>query len=224
MILDLIGASRRTMIDHWQSWLLFFSAVAALNTSPGPDTVYILSRTIAHGRRVGFACSFGVCTGALVHVTAAALGLSALLAASATAFGVVKWVGAAYLAYLGARSLLSSGKAFAFDGTTIAKVTPLAAYRQGVMVDVLNPKAAIFFMAFLPQFVDRAKGHIPLQIFALGLLTVAAAIPWEAALVIGASRLTTALRRRPNVGKWLERAFGGMMIGLGLRLAAEQRT
>jgi threonine/homoserine/homoserine lactone efflux protein len=212
------------MIDHWQAWLLFLSAVLALNISPGPDMIYILSRTIAHGRRVGFACSFGVCTGALVHITAAALGLSAILAASATAFGVVKWIGAAYLVYLGARALLSAGKTFAFDGSGVPKVTPLAAYRQGVMVDVLNPKAAIFFMAFLPQFVDRAKGHIPVQIFILGLLVIGVAILWEAILVIGASRLTAALRRRPNVGKWLDRTFGGLMIGLGLRLAAEQRA
>jgi threonine/homoserine/homoserine lactone efflux protein len=212
------------MIDDWQAWLLFLSAVVALNISPGPDMIYILSRTIAHGRRVGFACSFGVCTGALVHVTAAALGLSAILAASATAFSVVKWIGAAYLLYLGARALLSAGRTFAFDGISIPKVTPLAAYRQGVMVDLLNPKAAIFFMAFLPQFVDRAKGHIPFQIFVLGLLVVVAAVFWEAILVIGASRLTAALRRRPNVGKWLDRAFGGLMISLGLRLATEQRT
>ncbi len=212
------------MIDHWQAWLLFFSAVLALNISPGPDMIYILSRTIAHGRRVGFACSLGVCTGALVHISAAALGLSAILAASATAFGVVKWVGAAYLVYMGARSLLSAGKSFALDRTGIAKVTPLAAYRQGVMVDVLNPKAAIFFMAFLPQFVNHAKGHIALQIFILGLLVVAVAVLWEAILVIGASRLTAVLKRCPNVGKWLDRTFGGLMIGLGLRLAAEQRT
>ncbi|HAQ89139.1 MAG TPA: LysE family translocator, partial [Pseudomonas sp.] len=145
-------------------WLVFFSAALALNVSPGPDLLFVLSRTLSGGRRVGVASVCGVCSGALVHVAAAALGISAIMATSALAFAVVKYVGAAYLLYLGVQALRSAGATASFNLEAAPKVSVWQAYRQGILVDVLNPKAAIFFMAFLPQFVRPDHGAVALQL------------------------------------------------------------
>ena len=209
-------------------WLVFFTTAVALNLSPGPDLVYILSRTIAQGRRVGLASTAGVCSGAVVHVMAAACGLSAILAASASAFAAVKYVGAAYLVYLGVQALRSPGATldFATAGETavVAAVTPWQAYRQGVLVDVLNPKAAIFFMAFLPQFVRPEHGASSLQLVVLGLLVILVAIVVESLFVLAAARSTDYFRRNRHASAWLDRALGTIFVGLGVRLAlADQR-
>ena len=136
-------------------WMVFFSAALALNLSPGPDLLYVFSRTLSGGRRIGIISACGVCSGALVHVVFAALGISAILATSALAFTVVKYVGAAYLLYLGFQALRSAGA----GGTLMPKAVPQAsawkAYRQGVLVDLLNPKAAVFYVALLPTFNTR---------------------------------------------------------------------
>lgn len=208
----------------WHHWILFLSAAVALNVAPGPDAVYILTKTVAHGRRVGIASSLGVCSGAFVHVLAAAFGLSAILATSAVAFTAVKYAGAAYLVYLGYRALRSPGAAFAPEAATGARpVTAWSAFRQGMMIDILNPKVAVFFMAFLPQFIDPALGHAAAQTILLGTVVILVAIVWEAFLVLGAAGLTGTLRRRPEIGAWLDRVVGTVLIGLGIRLALEER-
>jgi len=201
-------------------WLVFFTAAIALNVSPGPDLIYILSRTIARGAKVGLASAAGVCSGAVVHVLAAAFGLSAILAASATAFSIVKYVGAAYLLYLGVQVLKSQGGALELttQNETVA-VTPWQAFRQGVLVDVLNPKAAIFFMAFLPQFVRQDHGDSSVQLIVLGLLVIFVAIVIESLFVLAAARSTQFFRRNPRVSVWLDRALGTIFISLGIRLA-----
>jgi RhtB (resistance to homoserine/threonine) family protein len=207
-------------------WLVFFTAAVALNVSPGPDLIYILSRTIAQGTKVGLASAAGVCSGAVVHVLAAAFGLSAVLAASATAFSVIKYVGAAYLLYLGVQALRSRGGAFEITAQkeTVA-VTPWQAFRQGVLVDVLNPKAAIFFMAFLPQFVRPDHGNSSVQLVVLGLLVILVAIIVESVFVLAAARSTSFFRRNPRATAWLDRALGTIFIALGIRLAlTEHRT
>jgi threonine/homoserine/homoserine lactone efflux protein len=205
-------------------WLVFFAAALALNISPGPDIAYIVSNTVARGPRHGFAASFGVCSGSVVHVLAAAFGLSAILAASALAFSAVKWVGAAYLIYLGIKALLSAGAQFRIAADTQARSSAFAVYRQGFMIDVLNPKVAVFFMAFLPQFANPALGHIPAQLVLHGALVIAVALVVEAGIVLIAARFTAALRRNPRIGLWLDRALGTVLIGLGLRLALQQRA
>ena len=133
-------------MDSTSHWILFFSAALAINLSPGPDMIYILSKTIARGRKIGMASSLGVCTGGLVHALAAALGLSAILATSATAFTVVKYIGAAYLIYLGVKALVSKDSSFQLREGGTAAVTPWRAYKQGILVDILNPKVAVFFI------------------------------------------------------------------------------
>src|SRR3954470_10098563 len=176
-------------------WIVFFTAALALNVSPGPDIAYIVSNTVAQGKRHGFAASFGVCSGAIVHVLAAAFGLSAILAASALAFSAIKWVGAAYLIYLGVRALLSAGAQFGVDVGGRANSSAFAIYRQGFMIDVLNPKVAVFFMAFLPQFANPTLGHVPAQLVLHGGLVIAVAVVVEAGIVLIAARFTDALRR-----------------------------
>lgn len=201
-------------------WLVFFTAAVALNVSPGPDFIYILSRTIAQGVKVGLASAVGVCLGAIVHVLAAAFGLSAILAASATAFTVVKYAGAAYLLYLGVQALKSKGSTLEFTAQKESvTVTPWQAFRQGVLVDVLNPKAALFFMAFLPQFVRPDHGSSSVQLVVLGLLVILVAIVIESVFVLAAARSTHFFRRHPKASAWLDRTLGTIFISVGIRLA-----
>ncbi len=200
-------------------WLLFFSAAFAINISPGPDIIYILSRTIAQGRKIGIASSLGVCSGALVHVCAAAIGLSAILATSATAFSIVKYIGAAYLIYLGIKALCSKGSTFDLPGKKEKEITAWKAFRQGAMVDILNPKVAVFFMAFLPQFVRPELGHDGLQILCLGVLVILVAVVVESCIVLTAAQTTNFFRRNRRCSVWLDRFMGSVLIGLGIRLA-----
>lgn len=212
-------------------WSVFLSAVLAFNLSPGPDFAYIISRTLARGRHVGFGAATGVCAGAMVHVTAAALGVSALLATSAIAFTLVKWVGGAYLLYLGLQAWRAPGTSFQLpamaevqeapnaqtaDGHSAAAFWP--AFRQGVLVDVLNPKVALFFMAFLPQFVRPGHGSVGGQLFGLGTIVVAMALAIEFLLVTLAARAAGYLQAHPAASRWLERLMGTVLVGLGLRL------
>ncbi|UPQ83946.1 MULTISPECIES: LysE family translocator [Pseudomonas] len=205
-------------------WLVFFSAALALNVSPGPDLLFVLSRTLSGGRRVGVASACGVCSGALVHVAAAALGISAILATSALAFAVVKYVGAAYLLYLGIQTLRSAGAGMQLNLNAAPRTSAWQAYRQGILVDILNPKAAIFFMAFLPQFVRPDQGSVAVQLLVLGVLVVMVAIVVECALVLLAARASSALRENRRLSQWLDRVLGSVLIGLGIRLGLAERA
>ncbi|MEO1592685.1 MAG: LysE family translocator [Cyanobacteria bacterium J06632_22] len=203
-------------------WLIFFSAAFALNLAPGPDLVYILSRTIAQGQKIGLASSLGVCSGALVHVVAAALGLSAILATSAMAFTIVKYMGAAYLFYLGLQALRSKGSRFSLEPEQTLPVSAWAAFRQGMLVDVLNPKVAVFFMAFLPQFVRAEAGPATLQTLLLGMLVILVAILVESLFVLAAARVTHVFRNNQQLSVWLDRVLGSILIALGVRLVLSQ--
>lgn len=201
--------------------LIFLAASILLNISPGPDTLYVLSRTVAQGRRAGFLSTVGVCSGALVHVAAAALGLSVVLATSAVAFSVVKYLGAAYLVYLGVKAI-AARQGIRLAPTERPKAGGWRIFREGVLIDVLNPKAALFFMAFLPQFVNPAAAHATLQFFALGLIVIAIALVWEGFLVLIAHGLTRRLRQNAAFTAWLNRTLGAVFIALGIRLALER--
>ena len=203
--------------DFW----LFAVAGLILNVTPGPDTLYILGRSLAQGRRIGLLSALGISSGVLVHTCAAGVGLSALLVDSATAFTVVRYAGAVYLAYLGLRLILTSGGAGgAADGDAPASVgSSWAAYRQGVVTNVLNPKVALFFLAFLPQFVDAASPHRTAAFLLLGLVFVASGTVWCVVLVWFAAALSRRVRERPAAGQWLNRVSGGVFIGLGVKVA-----
>ncbi|MDD2465941.1 MAG: LysE family translocator [Desulfobulbus sp.] len=206
-------------------WCVFFSAALALNLAPGPDLMYVLSRTVTQGTRVGLASAAGVSTGALVHVAAASFGLSAILATSAVAFMLVKYIGACYLFYLGIQALRSGGTTFERKNRDSRIIRPWQAFRQGILIDVLNPKVAIFFMAFLPQFVRPGHGSVSLQLLVLGLLVIGTAIVVDSFFVLAAARTTGYFRQHPRASLWLDRFLGSIFIGLGIRLAlAEHRS
>ena len=203
-------------------WTTFLTAAVLLNLSPGPDIAFILGQTVRGGSRSGFAAMFGIWTGAFGHVLMAAAGLSVILATSAVAFSVVKWAGAAYLIWLGISALRSNGGSFISDEI---KSSPnfFPIYKQGVMVGLLNPKVAIFFLAFLPQFVVDGAGPVWAQLFLHGCLIILVAALIEPPLVLAGNKLTSKLRNNPRIGLWMDRSLGAIFIALGIRLALEDR-
>lgn len=203
-------------------WSTFFGAALLLNIAPGPDLAFILGHTARGGRRHGMTAMLGIWTGVLCHISFAAAGLSALIAASAEAFAAVKWIGVAYLCWLGFKALRAQGEGFTADAPR--GVTDLRrVFAQGMLVNLLNPKVAIFFLAFLPQFVVIGVGPVWLQILVHGLLIIAVAGLIEPPLVLFGSRLTARLRGDRRLALWLDRSLGGLLIALGARLALTQR-
>jgi threonine/homoserine/homoserine lactone efflux protein len=193
---------------------LFAFAALALIVIPGPAVLYIVSQSVAQGRTGGLAAVFGVETGAFVHVAGAALGVSAIIASSATAFSALKLAGGAYLVVLGIRRLCERDSQ---TGREAGRARPLAAiYRQGVIVNALNPKTALFFLAFLPQFVDPARGHVALQASILGLVWVAIATLSDAVWALGSGSLVGLLRTSARARSVERKASGGILIGLGV--------
>lgn len=206
----------------WAHWATFFVAAFLLNVSPGPDIAFILGHTARGGRRQGLAAMFGLWAGAFCHVVFAAVGLSAIVTTSATAFSLVKWAGVAYLAFLGISALRS--KASSFDvKTTPAESRLPAVFLQGMLVDILNPKVAIFFLAFLPQFVVDGAGPVPLQLLLHGALIIVVAATVEPLVVLGGTWLTARLRASNRLALWLDRSLGALFLGLAAKLAALQR-
>ncbi|WP_275288612.1 LysE family translocator [Halomonas elongata] len=205
-------------------WMAFLSTAVLLNLSPGPDMAFILGQTARHGRRGGVAAMFGVWSGAAMHVAMAALGLSAVLATSALAFSLVKWVGAAYLVWLGLQILWRRGGDEGAPDVTVPNTPrPGAIFRQGMLVSVLNPKVAVFFLAFLPQFVVPGAGPAALQLALHGGLIILVAALVEPPLVFIGARLANALSDHRRLGTWLEKGLGGLFVTLGVKLAFSER-
>lgn len=203
-------------------WTTFFTAAILLNLSPGPDIAFILGQTVRGGRNAGFSAMTGIWVGTFFHVAFAAAGLSVILASSANAFMIIKWVGAAYLVYLGISALRSNGGMF-ISKQNGHKTSAIQIMKQGTLVSLLNPKVAIFFLAFLPQFVVLDAGPVWAQIALHGLLIICVAAVIEPPLVLLGDKLTASLRNSPNIGKWMDRILGTILIGLGIRLAMQQR-
>ncbi|MCT8469026.1 LysE family translocator [Chromohalobacter canadensis] len=203
-------------------WLAFLSAAVLLNLSPGPDIAFMLGQTLRSGRRYGFAAMLGGWSGTALHVAMAAAGLSAILATSALAFSVIKWVGAAYLIWLGVKMLLSKGDSFVSNSGR-HDVKAQSVYWQGVLVSVLNPKVAIFFLAFLPQFVVQGAGPVGAQLFLHGSLIIVVAAFIEPLLVMVGAKLGAFLKASPRVGMWMDRGLGSLFVALGARLAVSTR-
>jgi threonine/homoserine/homoserine lactone efflux protein len=196
--------------------LLFTAASFALLVVPGPAVIYVVTRSVSQGRRAGIVSMLGIETGGLVHVAAAALGLSALLASSVTAFTALKYLGAAYLLYLGIRKLTEQGDEL--DEPSEGHSHPRL-FWEGVLVQVLNPKVALFFLAFLPQFIDPASGGVTLQVVVLGLCFTGLAVLSDGAYALAAGTVGGWLRARRNLRRWLVKLSGGVYIGLGAAAA-----
>ena len=206
-------------LAHWSE---FFGAALLLNLAPGPDLAFILGHTARGGTRHGLAAMLGVWAGVLCLITFAVVGLSALIAASAEAFAIVKWVGVAYLLWLGVQALRSKGGFLANAGPH-SPVSRRLVFGQGMLVNLLNPKVAIFFLAFLPQFLVSGAGPVWLQLLLHGVLVIAVAGLIEPPLVFFGDRVTARLRTNDRLSRRLDRALGTMLIGLGLKLAAMRR-
>jgi threonine/homoserine/homoserine lactone efflux protein len=192
---------------------LFAAATLALLLVPGPAVVYIVTRSVAQGRAAGLVSVLGVHAGSVVHVTAAALGISALLAASATAFAIVKYLGAAYLVYLGVRKLIK--RSTDEEPFEMRRASWSRLFTEGFVVNVLNPKTAIFFLAFLPQFADPSRGPLAPQIVLLGLIWIVLGMASDGSYALLSSALAGRLRRSPQARRRLDVGSGVVYLGLG---------
>jgi len=203
-------------------FVLFVTTGILLNLTPGPDTLYILGRSIAHGRRAGVASALGISVGSVFHTGAAALGLSAVLATSAWAFTIVKLAGAAYLIFLGVRALLERQPELSVPAH-FKQRGAAAAFRQGILTNILNPKVALFFLAFLPQFIDSVAPSKTIAFVVLGLTFVTTGTTWCLILAWFSSAFSARLRESSTVTVLLNRAVGSLFVFLGLRLAVAAR-
>lgn len=194
----------------------FLIASILLNMVPGSDTFYVLGRSIAQGRRIGIASVFGISAGALFHTAMAAIGLSAIVTASATAFLIIKLIGAVYLIFLGIKMFfLNSHKLInssSFSGSG-------SAFKQGFLTNALNPKIAMFFIAFLPQFVSPYAESKMVSFLVLGLTFVVSSTIWGLGLAWFSATISSKLRENPNYLNYLNKIAGTILVGIGVRLA-----
>ena len=205
---------------------LFCAAVFLLNITPGPDTAYIVGRSVAQGRAAGLVSALGISAGCCLHAIASAFGLTAILAASATAFTVVKLAGGAYLIYLGVRLLMTRASSPTPASGLNRPPAPLALGRifmQAVVTNVLNPKVILFFMSFFPQFVRADAPDKPVAFLLLGAIFVLMSTAWNSGTALAAGMLTAHAGRNPRVRLWLERSVGTAFVALGLRLATTRQ-
>jgi threonine/homoserine/homoserine lactone efflux protein len=198
---------------------LFVISGLLLNMMPGPDSLLIMTRSATQGWRAGFAATWGIGAGTLIHVMAAAVGLSAVLATSATAFMVVKYVGAAYILYMAWGLLKNRGAAAAADLPAPPALPLRRIFMQGFLTNILNPKVALFFLAFVPQFIDADAPNKALAFIVLGVIFDFNAMLWCHGLALFTALASSRIRMSPTVSTWLNRATGGLFVWLGIKLA-----
>ena len=203
-----------------QHLALFVASGLLLNITPGQDTMYIVGRSLSQGRRAGLLSVLGISSGCVVHTLAAAFGVSAILATSAQAFLVIKVAGAAYLVYLGARLLIDRSTELTVGSHP--KDSDWAIFRDGFISNVLNPKTALFFLAFLPQFVDPAAASKTLAFLCLGAVFIFNGTLWCIFLAVAASAAARWLKATPSASALIRRATGALFVGLGVRLAVSK--
>ncbi|KRE02364.1 RhtB family transporter [Bosea sp. Root670] len=205
---------------------LFFVAALLLAITPGPGIFYVAARTLAGGRTEGMASSFGTGLGGMVHVFAGALGVSAIVLASAELFTALKLIGAVYLVWLGIRTIQIARRdaaAALIQSEDIAPVGSRRAFREGAIVEALNPKTAAFFLAFIPQFVDSSAGNVALQFLLLGFVSVILNTLADIGVAFASSRIRQGAAARPNLVRRLREGSGAAMVALGIGLAFAKR-
>ncbi|PLP61231.1 lysine transporter LysE [Mesorhizobium loti] len=188
---------------------------------PGPATLLTVARSTSSGTKVGIATGVGIAAGDMIHTVLAIVGISAIIAASAMLFSIVKYLGAGYLVYLGIRAILA--KAPTELATNTLPISAGKAFRQAILAEVLNPKTALFFLAFLPQFVRPENGPVPFQLLSLGAIFVVLGLVSTLVFAFGAGALGNLLRRNPTILKWQGKVVGGIYCALGVRLALQHR-
>lgn len=214
-----------------ENYIGFMIAGILLNLTPGTDSMYIITRSISQGQKAGFYSVLGIISGSLIHTLLAALGLSILLAQSPTAFMIIKYIGASYLCYLGYKMLISKSESIIADGVLDnkkrAQTKPLdyrKIYKQGILTNVFNPKVALFFLAFFPQFIDPNYAHSTLSFLILGLTFAATGLIWCLCLALLASRFSEKLRENLAIESILNRISGVVFIGMGIKLLTESNV
>jgi threonine/homoserine/homoserine lactone efflux protein len=201
-----------------QTLLLFTAAALAMNISPGPSNLYVMSRSLAQGTSAGLIAAAGLATGSLFHVTVTSLGLSVILQYSPVAFLVMKLAGAGYLVFLGFKMLLAKSASLSPDALMPKK--PLARiFRESAVVEILNPKTALFFLAFLPQFADPKAGPLAPQLLLLGFIVTLTAIPCDALVAVLSGKAADLLRRKPIFQRLQNWISGSVLVGLGATIA-----
>jgi threonine/homoserine/homoserine lactone efflux protein len=208
------------MIDQ-TTLITYLAIVLGFVFIPGPATMLTVARATSAGTKTGIATGFGVAAGDMVHTAMAIFGLSAIIATSALLFSLIKYAGAAYLVYLGLKAIFLRAPA-RFGGDAI-RVSAAQAFRQAVLAELLNPKTALFFLAFLPQFVKPENGSVFLQLMTLGILFVAMGLLSTVVFAVSAGALGRFLRRNPVILKWQNKVVGGIYCALGVRLALQER-
>ncbi len=208
------------MIDSVVLWT-YVAIVAGFVFVPGPATVLTVARSSTSGTRAGLATALGIAVGDFIHTAFAVIGLSALVLASAWGFTVIKYLGAAYLVYLGIRALLANPEPG--EPRDALAIGPLPAFRQAIVAEVLNPKTAMFFLAFLPQFVDPTRGMVAGQLAVFGVLLVLLGLLSTVVFAVVTGALGGALRQSPVVQRWQSRVVGTIYCALGVRLALQEK-
>lgn len=214
-----------------ENYVGFIVAAILLNLTPGTDSMYIITRSISQGRKAGFYSVLGITSGILVHTLLASLGLSVLLAKSPTAFMLVKYIGASYLCYLGFKMITSKKEPLIANSLqedkncaslSFKSLNGWQIYKQGVLTNVFNPKVALFFLAFFPQFIDSSYAYGMLSFLVLGLTFATTGLIWCSCLALLASLLSKSLRKNPSLETVLNKISGIVFIGLGIKLMTEK--
>jgi threonine/homoserine/homoserine lactone efflux protein len=206
---------------NFRIYTFFLVAALAVIAAPGPDILYVLSRSISGGKRVGFVSALGVASGEVLHTVLAVLGLAALLQASNAAFLFLKYAGAGYLIFLGIRTVRERGE---IALRRLDLVSQWSVFRQGMLTNLFNPKAVLFYVSFLPQFVDPGHGHARLQLIVLGLTFAVLDVIFLSVLACCAGHIGAWLIRRPQNARRVRWGTGTLLVGLGVRLAFTERN
>ena len=205
-----------------ENYLGFILAGILLNLTPGADTMYILTRSISQGRRAGYYSVLGIGTGALIHTTLASFGLSIILAKSAFAFNLIKYMGVAYLVYLGIRMIIDKNNLFDNKNQKMETTDLFRIYRQGLLTNLFNPKVALFFLSFLPQFINPHFANGPIPFLILGFTFMTTGTLWCFFLAYSASLISQTLRNNDKIGKIMQKVSGFVFIGLGLKILTDK--
>jgi threonine/homoserine/homoserine lactone efflux protein len=208
------------LLPNTSTLTIFLIATISLNLSPGPDMLYVISRSLGQGRKAGIVSALGIGAGTLFHTFITAIGISAILLSIPIAFTIIRYAGAIYLIYLGFRMVLARKNQPLSTPTNLQGQPKLrSVFRQGVTTNVLNPKVALFFLAFLPQFVDRSNDNVALQIVLLGLLFDTSGTSWNIVVATLAGRVSESLRTKTGFAKIQKILPGVILIGLGILVA-----
>jgi threonine/homoserine/homoserine lactone efflux protein len=204
-------------------WLLFISTAIILNISPGPDLLYLISKTMSYGKRTGFATMLGFGTGAMIHTLFVSLGISIIISKSILIFTIIKYIGATYLFYLGIKTILSKNIGHLESQNKFKSESFLKSYVQAVIIDITNPKVAIFFIAFLPQFYRNNGTSQLTQFMTLGIIIVLIGFIVESFVILLLDKLIKHIKQKPSISYVIDKVFGGILIALGIRLIFDKK-